>query len=183
MASVEALVTLEEFGAMPDNGHRTELVRGRIIEMPPPNFEHGAIRNEIAFHLTLAVKRQDIGRVLSNDAGVITEKNPDSVRGPDVAFYRNAKVLASGDRKRYADLPPDLVVEVRSPSDRWSKVVQKASEYLGAGVVVVVVLDPDTRSAHVFEDNRAPQIIGPDDTLAFPDLLGDFSLRVGLIFE
>ena len=48
---------------------------------------------------------------------------------------------------------------------------------------MVVVLDFDTRSAYVYRDNQPPQVFGPNDTLALPDLLGDFNLRVGTIFE
>ena len=183
MATVAALLTAEEFAALPNDGPSTELVRGEIIEVPPTKFLHGLVCAEISFLLASAARQLGSGRVIGNDSGVITQRNPDSVRGPDVAFYSAAKVPPVEQRKGYPAIPPDLVVEVRSPSDRWAKLVQKAGEYLDAGVLVVVLLDPDARSAHVFEADRAPRVLGPEDTLTFPDLLGDFAVVVGRIFD
>ena len=80
-------------------------------------------------------------------------------------------------------LPPDLVIELRSPSDRWSEMMEKVGEYLQACVLVVVVLDPATRSVHIFEADKAPRMLGPDDTLTFPELLNDFSVRVGILIS
>ncbi len=183
MATVEALVTLEEFAAMPDNGVRTELVRGRIIKVPPPGYLHGQIVIEIASLLRAVVKRLGLGRVIGGDSGIITHRNPDTLRGADVAYYSAAKIPPEGQKKGYPNLPPDLVIEVRSPSDRGTEIVRKVEEYLAVGVLIVVVLDPDTRSAHMFEADRPTRVLGPDDTLTFPDLLGDFAVVVGQIFE
>ena len=183
MATVEALMTAEEFAAMPDTGVRTELVLGRIIEMPPPKPLHGLVCLQIARLLGNHVADRGLGRVLTNDSGVITHRNPDSLRGADVAFYAAAKLPPIDQWTGYFAFPPDLVVEVRSPSDRWTEVLDKVVEYLAAGVRVVAVLDPELRSAHVFEADRAPRIPGPDDTLTFPDLLSDFAVVVGRIFD
>ena len=183
MATATDPLTAEDFAALPDTGPRTELVRGRIIELPPTNLEHGLVCNEIAFHLTIAAKRHGSGRVVTNDSGVITEHDPDSVRGPDVTYYSNAKIPPAEQRRGYSEKLPDLVVEVRSPGDRWPEMVQKAAEYLAAGVPVAVVLDPDTRSAHVFHADRPNRVLGPDETLTLPDLLPGFAVRVGAIFE
>jgi len=183
MATATALLTIEEYLALPDTGTPTELVRGRIIEVPPPQPLHCMICCEFARVLANHVVERRLGRVMTNDSGVITHRNPDSLRGADVAFYRAAKLPPIANWTGYFDFPPDLVVEVRSPSDRWSEMVHKAGEYLAAGVLVVVLLDPDTRSAHVFEADRAPRVFGPQDTLTFPDLLGDFAVVVGRIFD
>ncbi len=183
MAIADALLTVEEYTALPDAGQRTELVRGRIVEVPPPGYVHGKICVEMIFLLTLVVKRQGSGQVVGNDSGIITQRDPDSLRGADVAYLRSGESSSRSRRTQgYPSLPPDLVVEVRSPSDRWSELLQKAAEYLAAGVLVVVLLDPDTRSAHVFEADRPKRVLGPEDTLTVPDLLGDFAVVVGRIF-
>ena len=57
----------------------------------------------------------------------------------------------------YLGFPPDLVVEVRSPDDRWPEILKKVHEYLEAGVTVVIVLDPEPRTAHIFHADRAPR--------------------------
>ncbi len=183
MATATALLTAEEFAALPDTGPNTELVRGRIIELPPTNFLHGLVCGQILIQLGNAASRSGLGRVIANDSGVVTQRDPDSVRGPDVAYYSNAKIPPAEKQRGYPEQPADLIVEVRSPSDRWSKMVQKAAEYLAAGVLIVMVLDPDTKSAHVFHADQPTRVLGPDETLTFPDLLPDFAVRVGSIFE
>lgn len=183
MATATAPLTIEEYLALPATGTPTELIRGRIVEVPPPGSRHGRFAFRFAHYLGLHVIGRGLGEIITNDSGVITQRNPDSLRGPDVAYYRAAKLPAIEDWPDYFDFPPDLVVEVRSPSDRWAEMVAKAAEYLAAGVLVVVLLDPSPRSAHVFEADRAPRALGPDDTLALPDLLGDFAVVVGRIFD
>ena len=54
-------------------------------------------------------------------------------------------------------------------------------EYLEAGVGVVVVLDPEPRTAHIFRADRAPQQLGPDDELTLPEILGDFRVKVAVL--
>ena len=102
-----------------------------------------------------------------------------------MAFYAAAKVppLDDGRWQKYLPLPPDLVAEVRSPGDSWREMLAKAAEYLAAGVLVVVLIDDRTRSAHVIRANQPPTVLGPDDELTVPDLLGAFALRIGALFE
>ena len=137
---------------------------------------------EITYLHSSAARRLGSGRVIGNDSGVITRRNPDSVRGPDVAYHRMAKVLAEDHKRGYPTSPPDLVVEVRSISDRWADILEAVAEYLAAGLLIIEVLDPDQRSAYLFEADQAPRVLGPEDTLAFPALLGDFAVLVSRIF-
>jgi Uma2 family endonuclease len=114
---------------------------------------------------------------------VITERDPDTVRGADVAFYSHAKVPKGPIPGGYLAVPPDLVFEVRSPDDRWGDILSKVDEYLHVGVTAVIVLDPGPRTAHVFCFDQEPQKLGPDDELMFPDLLGGFRVAVRRFFE
>lgn len=85
---------------MPDNGMETELVRGRVVELPSPTSNHGYIRGNIYWVLRGLVEPRDLGRVVTNDSGVVTERDPDSVRGPDVAFssYTTVPPRSEADR-------------------------------------------------------------------------------------
>jgi Uma2 family endonuclease len=129
------------------------------------------------------VDANDIGHLLSNDAGVITERSPDTVRGADISFYSYARVPKGPLPDRYLDTPPDLVVEVLSPSDRWPKVLAKVAEYLDAGTAVVIVLDDQRRMAQLYHADGTTRLLGAEDELALPYLLGDFRVRVGRFFE
>jgi Uma2 family endonuclease len=178
-----ALLTAEEFSERPDPGYPEELVRGRIVPMPIPRPRHGEICGRAVRILGGYSKERDLGRVLSNDTGVITERGPDTVRGADVCFYSYARVPKGPLPNHYLDIPPDLVVEVLSPSDRWPKVLAKVAEYLEAGTTVVVVLDDERRLAHVYRADGMTRLFGADETLTIPDLLADFRVRVGRFFE
>lgn len=170
MASVETLITAEEFARRPDDGRRTELVRGRIIELPPPGFRHGKIRNKVGRLLGNFAEEHDLGHVLNNDSGVITEREPDTVRGADVAYFSFARLPKDSIPETYPEIPPELVVEVRSPSDRWRDNHAKVAEYLNIGVLVVCVVDPEPQTVRLSYPDHPPQLLGPDDELTFePD--------------
>jgi Uma2 family endonuclease len=181
--SPTAPLTAEEFANRPDPGYPEELVRGRIVPMPMPKPRHGQICGQAYFVLRGHIAARDLGHLLSNDSGVITERSPDTVRGADISFYSYTRLPKGPLPDRYLDVPPDLVVEVLSPSDRWPKVLAKVAEYLDAGITVVVVLDDERRLAHVYRGDASPRYLGGDDELTIPDLLPDFRVKVGQFFD
>jgi Uma2 family endonuclease len=177
-------LTAEAYGAMGDLGRPTELIKGRIIEMNVPYPRHGLVCAEAAFLLSTYIKQHQLGRIVTNDSGVKTEQDPDSVRGADVAYYSYARVpKGSFPLRGYLEVCPDLVVEVRSPGDRWALINAKIAEYLGAGVGVVLVLDHESETAQVHYPDKAPRMLSRDDRLTLPEVLGDFSAVVSQFFE
>src|SRR6516165_6897931 len=111
------LLTAEEFFLVPspEDGTQQELVRGEIVSMPPPGGLHGVCCNKVGRRLGNFVEERDLGTVTSNDTGFVTERGPDSVRGPDVAYWSKEKLptVPVG----YIEVPPQLLVEVLSPSN------------------------------------------------------------------
>jgi Uma2 family endonuclease len=184
MATVEqTLLTAEEFGQRRDVGPLEELVRGRIVMSPPPNRRHGYTCAEVVFHLRRFLENQKLGRVYSNDSAIVTERDPDTVRGADVAYYSYARLPEGSRSSGYGPEIPELVFEVRSPSDRWSDVLRKVSEYLNAGVLFVTVLDPNDQTAVLYGAESAPRSLGHDDELSYPGVLPGFAVVVGRLFE
>jgi Uma2 family endonuclease len=184
MATVaEKLLTAEEFALMPDPGYPTELVRGRIVEMPPPKPQHGRICLRVGSLLDRYLEGDDRGLAFGNDTGVITERGPDSLRGADVSFYSYERVPRGSSLEDYFEVAPELVFEVLSPSDRWPKVLGKVAEYLEAGVMLVCVLDPGSKEAHLYRPDRRVEILSPDDEWSAPELLGEFRVPVRRFFE
>jgi Uma2 family endonuclease len=104
------------------------------------------------------------------------------VRGPDVAFYSYSRVPRGPLPTGYWS-SPELVFEVRSPSDRWKAITVKAGEYLAAGVLVVCVLDPDTRTICIYTENDSPSKKTEDDELTLPEVFPDFRVPVRQFFE
>jgi Uma2 family endonuclease len=183
MSTTIALLTAEEYGHLPDTACPTELVRGRVVAMNPPLPLYGYVCSNVAFLLRDFVSRRDLGRVLSNDSGVITARDPDTVRGADVAYYSFERVPKGPLPEEYFPVPPELVVEVLSPGDRRSEILAKVAEYLAAGVIAVCVLDPRTQTAQIFYDDEPVVVLEAGDELAFPKLLEGFSAKVGRLFE
>jgi Uma2 family endonuclease len=78
---------------------------------------------------------------------------------------------------------PDLVIEVRSPSQGWDELLTKTAEYLAANVRVVIVLDPSVYSAAVYRREELPQVLDNGDDLTVPDVLPDFRVPVRKFFD
>lgn len=179
----ERLLTAEEFRLLPDDGLPKELVRGRVVLMNVPAPRHGYICANVVGLLRPFVVDRQLGRVLCNDAGVVTERDLDTVRGPDIAFYSYARLPRGPFPEGYLGVVPELVFEVRSPTDRWRDVMAKVIEYTDAGVRVVCVLDPRTQTAHVFTAEEQPRVFLADQELTLPEILGEFRAPVRLFFE
>jgi Uma2 family endonuclease len=182
MAIAEALLTAEEFGQLPDNGQLSELVRGRIVSLNVPYPRHGEICVTTVRILGIHVEDRDAGRIVCNDSGVITERDPDTVRGADVAFYSYQRVPRGRLPQGYLSVVPELIFEVRSRGDRWGQVLAKVGEYLEAGVTVVCVLDEAKETCHVFRSDES-QVFTAEQELVLPDVLPDFRVAVKRFFE
>jgi Uma2 family endonuclease len=121
--------------------------------------------------------------VVGNDGGVVTEHDPDTVRGADVSYYSHARYPKGPLPRGYLDLPPEAAFEVLSPSDRWSEVLEKVAEYLRAGVSVVCVLDPDESEVHLYRADKPPRMLTADDELLLPEVHAEFRVRIAEFFE
>jgi Uma2 family endonuclease len=181
MATVEKTMTADELFALGDIG-RCELIRGELIKMPPTGYDHGGVEVNIALALAVFVKAHRLGRVLSGDPGFIIERDPDTVRAPDVAFVRSERDPSGGWQKFFPG-PPDLAVEVLSPDDRVGEVNVKVQDWLKAGSRMVWTVDPQSKTVTVYRNNREATIFTVADTLTAEDLLPGFALPVAEIFE
>jgi len=181
--ATQLLYTAEEFARRPDAGYPEELVRGRIVSMPPPQPRHGQVCNKVGRIVGNYADDHDLGHVLCNDSGVITERGPDTVRGADICFYSYTRVPKGRLPKGYLEVPPDLVFEVRSPEDRWPFLLAKVVEYLNAGVRVVGVLDPERNTLYLYEGDQPVRILSEHDELTLPGLLGEFRVAVSRFFD
>jgi Uma2 family endonuclease len=182
--ATETLLTAEEYRLLPDNGRPTELIQGRVVEMNMPAPRHGYFCANITEVLSGFVRQHDLGRVMSNDSGVITHRGPDTVRGADVCYYSYIRLPKGPLPEGYLPVTPELVLEVRSPTDRWPRVLSKVVEYLDAAVLVVCVLDPQTETLTVYQADEIQRVLTADDELSLPELLGpEFRVPVRRFFE
>jgi Uma2 family endonuclease len=176
------LITAEEFLHMPqpEDGTRQELVRGVIVTMPPPGGLHGACCSKVDRRVGVFVETNNLGTVVCNDAGFVSERDPDTVRGPDVSYWSRERLPQVPEG--YIEVPPDLAVEVVSPGDRYSRVQGKVHHHLTHGVRLLWVVDPQDRSVTVHRPQQPMAILGENDALTGEDVLPGFTCRVAELF-
>jgi Uma2 family endonuclease len=183
MTTATSLMTAEAFAQLPDDGRLLELVNGELIEMPSPRPGHGYVCGEIYFAIRSFLATHPSGQAFTNDTGVITTRGPDSVRGPDVCYFSYARLpKAALSFTAYADSVPEVVFEVRSPTERWARVLSKVAEYLDAGVLAVCLVDPAVGSVAVYRPNEFQQVLSNSDVLRLPELHPDFAVPVSRFF-
>ena len=176
-------ITAEQLYEMPDDGIRHELLRGCLVAEPAPGRVHGRTIANIASILKTFVKSTRSGVVYAADTGFVLARDPDTVRGPDVAFVTNERERQAGSGPPYFPGAPDLAIEVLSPSDRVREVLGKVSDYLAAGSRLVWVVDPVREEIQVFRSPFTPRVLAADDSLDGEDVLPGFSVRVSELFE
>lgn len=181
-APVESkLITGEELLAKGDIGP-CELIDGRIVSMSPTGEEHSAIEFVLGGALLGFVRERGLGRVLGGEVGIYTRRNPDRVRGADVAFISKAR--SSGTpRKGFLETAPELVVEIMSPENRWEDMQQKIEEYFAIGVDRVWIVEPDNRVVRVYRSISEMVRLGEEDVLRGEGQLDGFQVPVRALFS
>jgi Uma2 family endonuclease len=169
-----SLVTAEQFMEMDLDDGNYELVRGEVILLSLDNYHHAFVAAKIGRLLGNYGDKTGYGYALSGDFAVRTERNPDTVRGADVAFYSNARLPYSSSLPGLPEIPPDLAVEVYSPSNRASEMRVKVNEYLDVGVLMVWVVHPNRRNVVIYRvDDPIPTVLTQTDVLEnLPELPG-----------
>jgi Uma2 family endonuclease len=164
------IMTAQELAALPDDGNRYELVRGRLVCMSPSFIPPSFVSGNVFLELGGFVKRHQLGACGTAAGGFRLFANPDTVRAPDVWFVRRERIPAGGFPQEFWPGPPDPGVEVLSPSDRFAAVIAKVREYLDAGTRLVWVIDPRSRVAGIFWADGSAALIGEAGVLDGADL-------------
>jgi len=174
-------ITGEELAELPNLGP-CELVEGRIVPMSPTGGEHGRIEGNFYEAIRSFVRPRKLGQVLVGEVGIFTRRNPDTVRGADVAFVSSERYARLDSTRGFLKVAPDLVVEVLSPHDPAAEVSQKVTEYLAAGVRLVWVADPEARTVRAYRSSTDVRVFSPSDRLPGDDVLPGFDMPVAELF-
>lgn len=183
MATTERLVTADELLKMADDGFRYELVRGELRKMPPSGHPHAGIAGDLAIHFGSHVKANKLGKVYVAEGGFVLETDPDHVRAPDVGFVRQARVDAAAGTQGFFPGPPDIAFEVVSPNDLYTEVDEKVADYLAAGTLAVVVVNPRRRTVRVHRPLSDTVELTEADTLEVSDVVPGWRMPVREMFE
>lgn len=178
--AVAKKITAEELYRMPLEGSY-ELVEGELVPMSPASWRHGYFVMEIGGALRAFVRERSLGKVIGGEAGLITKRDPDSVRGIDVGFISNER-LARVQSQSYLDVAPELVVEVVSPANTWEEMRQKTEEYFRAGAERVWIVEPRRKTVLVYRDPSHFEELRRGDVLRGEGVLGGFALVLEDLF-
>ncbi len=180
-ATASTLTTAEDLLRMPRGRARHELVRGELRVMSLPGARHGRLALQIGWLLHNHALQTGAG-VAFSELGFLLERDPDTVRGPDAAFISKERFETVGETTKYWPGPPDLAVEVISPNDSFHEVQEKALEWIAAGAIAVLVVDPDERTATVYRAGRDSHIYAGDELLDLGDAVPGFTVPVAELF-
>jgi Uma2 family endonuclease len=180
MATVQEITTAEQLLEAPDLG-RCELVRGELVMMSPAGYEHGDVAGRVHGFLFHFVRQNGLGTVTAAETGFQIGHDPDTVRAPDVGFVCAERVPRVRTRG-YFQGPPDLAVEVVSPSDRAGELLAKVQDWLAAGCRAVWVVDPTSQTVSVYRASHETSLLTVADALSDDELLPGFRLPVAEIF-
>ena len=175
-------MTAKDLLNLKEDGWKYELVRGELVRLSPGKPKHGKTIITVATLVNVHVREHDLGTVYGNDTGFIVSHDPDTVRGPDVAFVAKKRIPPEGEPDEYWDIAPDLAVEVPSDNDTRKDVQDKVTDYLNAGVRLVWVVNPKTRTVEVHVPD-GKEVLKEEDTLTGGDVLPGFSCKVADIFK
>ena len=139
----------------------------------------------LAVKIANHVDANELGEVTAADTGFVLARNSigrDTVRGLDIAFVSKSRAPEPLEFTWY-EMGPDLAVEVISPTDRYTEVEEKVGDWLDAGTLAVIVVDPRRRTVKVYRTPADAVVLTEDDTLTVEDAVPGWKLPVSDIFE
>ena len=180
-ATIDKSYTAEDLLRMPD-GDLYELVDGQLVERDrgtESNWIAGKLFRLIADH----AESNSLGWVLPTDSSYqCFPGRPNQVRKPDVSFIRSGRLPNEELPRGHCRIAPDLIAEVISPNDFYSDVMRRIFDFMEAGVPLIWVVDPDSRSVIVYRSDRSLSLLHEQDGLSGESVLSGFSCRISELF-
>ena len=152
--------------------YQMELVDGEIIVMSPSGYESDEVAFRVGSKLWSWVEPRRLGRVTGSSAGFSLV----NTRAPDVSFIWAERLPRSP--RGYATIPPDLMGEVKSPTDKLDTLRDRIDEFLSQGTVVGLLVDPENHTVEIRRQGQSPVCLGDGDVLTISDLLPGWAVPV-----
>ena len=176
LAPLETDMTLDEFCQSDLEGY--EYFNGTLIPIAPATMEHGEISTNLGFLLGLHIRENQLGRLYMASTDF---KFGNRLVKPDVAFVSAARLPEN--RREVFPAPPDLAVEVLSPSDIQYRVLEKVFAYLDSGTLLVWMIEPIGQTVTAYRSKTDIKTLTYEDTLTGEDVVEGFSCQVAQLFE
>lgn len=151
---------------------------GELIIMPPVGGESGEKEADYIIDLGIWNRRTGLGKVFSSSTVFKLPGGGD--RSPDAAWIRQDRwdALSADEKKRFPPICPDFVIELRSESDRLKPLQEKMQEYLGSGLRLGWLINPQDRTVEIYRTGQAVEVVQLPATLSGEDVLPDFLLEI-----
>lgn len=179
-AALPKTMSIEEFAQIDEDG-KFDLVDGEVWFVAGAAQRQGKYSARLARHLGNLAAQTRAGEVYTAEFAYILDRDTRTVLCPDVSYLSAARMLPDNDD--FHPGPPDIAVEVISPSETARRVGIKVGRYLEAGTAIVWCVYPKTRQIVVHEADRAPEILSVGDTLTGGSVLPDLALPLATLFE
>ncbi len=157
--------------------------KGEVIVMPPTGGETGSRNDEITRQLGNWRKENGTGRSFDSSTGFKLPNGAD--RSPDASWVSKSRLaqLTLDEKKKFLPLCPDFAIELRSPSDDLDTIKAKMEEYIASGLRLGWLIDPETRTVHIYRPNTAVlELKDVTEVSADPELPG-FELDLREIWD
>ena len=189
MSTQAKKLTFDAWQALPETKQRYEIVDGVLIMPPAPTADHQWIMMELAVRLRDFVNERDLGVVLPAPVDLLIQREPLRTRQPDILYLSAERTGIKGRAQlrglQFLEIPPDLVVEVLSPSNTRSHIEDRLADYRKVGVIECWLVSPEAETIEVLrlspEEIATEATFGVDETLR-SEVLGDFTLQLRDIF-
>lgn len=172
--TIEHLKKLQSQLQNDSNDYQIELREGNLIVMGPSDIVSSYIGAQLSFLLNLWVNPRRLGLVFDSSGGFILP-NAD-LTAPDVSYVSRSRMPRTV--RYFSEVVPDLVVEIKSQSDRVSKLREKILMFLEQGVKVGILIDPDELTVTLYRPNQTAIVFTDTETLTLPELLPGWELQI-----
>lgn len=154
-----------------------------IIVMPPINSETGNYNFTLAALLGIWNFQHRLGEGFDSSTGFKLSNGAE--RSPDLAWIRKERwqALSGQERRRFAPITPDFVVEIRSGDQSLSFLKEKMEEYIHCGCRLAWLIDPQNRKTWVYAENGDIQTLTFDQTLSGGEVLPGFEVRLADVWR
>ncbi len=145
------VVDWEGYLNLPSELTSYEIIDGEVKPLATPTFKHQLIVQQILLIIAPVIRSEHLGELLSAPYDVVVRREPVRTRQPDLFFLSRERF---GDFRQLMDeprleQPPDLVIEVLSPSDTYSSWAEKLQDYHQLRVPEVWAVDMERRVIEV----------------------------------
>ena len=175
------LMTVEEYDRLPSS-QRYDLIEGELVPMPPmPGDQHGQVTINLSIEAGYFIRSRDLGVCYAAETRFLIHRDPDSSIAPDFAFTAKARAPRQIVRGS-SPVIPDLVLEVRSPSDTRREAEEKMRQWIDAGVALGWELNPTTQILTVYRPGEAPREVDINGAIDGEDVLSGFTFPMRRLF-